>query len=671
MDPADIEARLPDLTAAELVTYIELANRQYWDDDAAPELPDPLYDRLVERLRVVDPDAPVLQSMGPARAQGEVLDADAAQDLPVPERFGHPVRHTRPMLSLDKAYGADDVRSWADKFEGDLLVMPKLDGIACSVRYDARGELRLAATRGSGTEGEDITMNVLEIPGLPNRIEVGPVEVRGEVFMTLSAFERYRKDLSNPRNAAAGAVRQKERKSSRAGDLSFGAYDILGPDLPTEREKMARLRALGIPSAEHEFVSREQIGEAFEHWSRRRPDLDYEIDGVVFRADLVTEQERLGATGHHPRYAIAFKFQGDTGQTTIVGVEWGVSRTGTITPSALLEPIELSGAMIGRAGLANLTRFRALGLTQGATVEVTRRGGVIPYVERVVEPGPDAIPFEVPTQCPACGGPVEVRQKRDGEFLQCTRPEQCIVARLREIEHFAKVVDIQGFGPKIVAAVVDAGLVTTPADFYRLQHDELTSLERLGSKSAQNLIDRVAAKREIPLATFLEALGIDHLGPQNAELLARNFTSLARVRSVTQEALTEVKGIKEAIADAIVEGLRTRTELVDDLLTLVTVPDAPVVEAPTGPTPLADQSFVFTGTLESFDRKEAQQRVQALGGETPSGVSKNLAVLVVGSGKGAKSSKQKKAETLIEGGASIEIIGEEEFLARLTAAEGD
>jgi DNA ligase (NAD+) len=671
MDATQIESQLPQLGVAELAELIAEANRQYWDEDAAT-LPDPLYDRMVEQLRRLAPDHPVLEALGPSEAPIDALDETQAAVLRPEERIGAPVKHGRPMLSLDKAYSADDVRSWADKFEGDLLVMAKLDGIACSLRFDAQGRLWQAATRGSGTQGEDITFNVLEIPGLPATIPVdlAPLEVRGEVYMTRSAFASYAAEFSNPRNTAAGAVRQKERKNSRNRDLSFGAYDVIGPELASEREKMAKLGELGIPIVEHAFVGRDEIPMIYEAWGRRRPELDYEIDGIVFRADLVAEQERLGTTGHHPRYAIAFKFQGDTGVTRLLGVEWGVSRTGTITPMALLEPIELSGAMIRRAGLHNLTRFRALSLSAGAMLEVTRRGGVIPYIERVVTPGDPNAPFREPEHCPACGGAVLVRQKREGEFLQCAEPEQCVTARLRELEHFAKVVDIQGFGPKIVNQVVDAGLLTTPADYYRLQIDDLVSLDRLGSKSAQNLLDRVAAKREIPLAVFLESLGIDHLGPQNATLIAGQFRSLAAIRAVTTEDLIEVKGIKEAIATAIVDGLAKRAELIDDLRLEVTVTDAPAPAPVAAEGPLAGRSFVFTGTLQAFDRKRAQAQVAALGGETPAGVSKTLSYLVVGAGKGAKSSKQKKAEKLIEDGAAIEILSEDEFAALVETAAG-
>lgn len=673
MNAEEITANLYEYDRDQLVELVTQANAEYWDQHET-SLPDPVYDRLVERLRAIDPTAEILDSMGPSVPAGPLVEADEVVRMDPNERFGTGVRHAQKMLSLDKAYSAAEVESWAAKFEGEMIVMPKLDGIACSIRYDKDGKLELAATRGSGSEGEDITANVLQIASLPKQLAdgAGPLEVRGEIYMPLSVFERFKADFSNPRNLAAGAVRNKDHEKSRRFGLRFGAYDLRAEGLASEREKMARMAELGLPAVDHEFVAAEGIGEAFERLSRARPTLDYEIDGVVYRADSVAEQERLGETGHHPRFAIAFKFQGDSGETTLLDVEWGVSRTGTITPMAMLDPIELSGAMISRAGLHNLTRFAALGLTRGATVEVTRRGGVIPYVERVVKPGPSGEVFAVPTVCPACGSPTEVRQKRDGEFLQCSVPEQCVVARLRELEHFAKVVDMQGFGPKIINAVVDAGLLNSAADFFRLKLDDLIKLERLAERSAQNLLDQVAAHRQIPLATFLEALGIDHLGPQNGLLLANNFLSLAKVRAVDRDALMAIKGIKEAIADALVDGLARRTALIDELLAFVTVTDAdPPPEPAEGedPGPLAGQSFVFTGTLEAFDRKTAQKRVQALGGETPSAVNKNLSVLVVGAGKATKSSKQKKAEKLIEGGAPIEIIAEQAFAERMEAAE--
>lgn len=663
MDASAVEAGLADFDAGTLAALVRRANREYWDENAAT-LPDPLYDRIVEQLRRLAPDSAELTSLGPSAPSGPVLEEEEAIKIAPSARLGEPVRHAHPMLSLDKCYGPEDLYSWADKFEGEIVVMPKMDGVACSLRYDAGGKLVLAATRGSGTEGEDITVNALEIEDIPNSVPKGQgrLEVRGEIYMRLSVFERFKAEYSNPRNLTAGAIKNKDTAKSRSYQLSFFPYSLEGDEPATEGEKFALLEELGFPTSA-KTVAREDLQTAFEEWSRERPDLDFEIDGVVYRASSVAEQRRLGATAHHPRWSIAYKFQGDTGQTTLREVLWSVSRTGRITPVAMLEPIELSGAMIGRASLHNLSRFRDLGLTHGCTVEVTRRGGVIPMVERVLADGPGAEPFEIPTECPACASPVEIVQDHQAEFLQCTQPENCVVARLGELEHFVKIVGIDGFGPKIITKAVDAGLLSVPADYYRLTVEQLSSFDRLGRRSAQNLVDEVTAHRSIPLPTFLQSLGIDHLGKQYALLLADNFGTLKRVRTVTREQLLELRGIKDAIADSLVAGLEHRKDMIDGLLAEVTVPEWEVAAVPeTGEGPLAGKSFLFTGTLEALNRKTAQEKVVAMGGVAANSVTKTLDYLVIGAGRGQKSSKQKKAEKLVADGAPLQIISEEDFL---------
>ncbi|NVB39212.1 NAD-dependent DNA ligase LigA [Pseudenhygromyxa sp. WMMC2535] len=679
MDAAAIERGLPEFAPATLAALIRRTNDEYWNENA-PTIPDPLYDRIVEALRRVEPEHPVLDELGERTPEGEVIEADAITSIPPEERLGAPVRHARSMLSLDKCYGPEDLYSWAEKFEGDVLVMPKMDGVACSLRYDQDGKLVLAATRGNGSEGEDITVNALEVEDIPKQLERDghglkdlAIEVRGELFMRLSVFERFKEQYSNPRNLTAGAIKNKERGKTRAYSLSFYAYDLVNHELEHERDKFATLKAAGFVVEECDFVARDQLQAAYETWSQRRAKIDYEIDGVVYRAAEVGEQQRLGETGHHPRWSIAYKFQGDTGTTSLEDVLWSVSRTGTITPVALFKAIELSGAMIGRAGLFNLNHFEDLGLSKGATIEVTRRGGVIPYVERTVSPGPGAELFEIPKRCPACSSPAVRRKKRDGEFLYCSKPEACVSARLGELQHFAKVIDIQGFGPKVVAQAVDAGLLSSPADFYILRAEDLEELERLGRRSAQNLVDQVEAHKQVELATFLQALGIDHLGKQNAALLASEFRTLEAVRGLDRDALLEVKGIKDAIADALLAGLAARAELIDHLLEHVQVIDLPAKlegedEAAAVEGPLGGHSFLFTGTLEAFGRKQAQDKVEQNGGVAASGVNKELDYLVIGAGKGAKSSKQKKAEKLIEGGAKLKIITEGEFLEMIGEA---
>ncbi len=668
--PEAVERGLDDFDAATLERLVRRANEEYWLLDR-PTLPDPLYDRLVERLRRIAPESPVLRELGEPPPPGTPIDVKTAATVPPIRRFGAPVRHDRPMLSLDKVYDLHDLDAWAAKIDGAFMVMPKLDGVALAIHY-LGGRLVLAATRGSGSLGEDVTRNVLEIPGVPRRIDADRLEVRGEVYIRLSDFRAVEASFANPRNLAAGTLKQKEGARDRIRLLRFAAWELVDDGFDTDEQRFERLRAWGIPTVEAEKVERAGLEDAIARWTDRRSEIDMEIDGIVVRADRLAEHARLGHTAHHPRWAIAYKFQGETGTTHVEDVLWSVSRNGVITPVALVSPVTLSGATIARASLANLTRFEQLGLRRGSTVEVTRRGGVIPYVERVVEPG-DGPAFEPPDRCPSCGGPVGRRKIREAEFLVCERPEACTVARMRDLEHFARVLDMKGFGPKTLERMMEAGLVSAPEDFFRLRRFDLAALERLGEKSADNLLAEVERRRTIPLPMFLEALGIPHVGPKYARILAEHFRTLDRLRAVTREELVAIEGISEIIAGAVVEALAERAERIDALLEYVTVPPYEPPRPSAGGAPLAGKSFVFTGTLARMTRAEAQAAVAALGAATPAGVSKKLSYLVVGA-EDRPSSKLRKARALVEQGAPIEILDEPAFyrlLDEARAAAGD
>jgi DNA ligase (NAD+) len=667
LDPQTIEARLDQLGVDELARIVEQANLEYWTDNR-PTLPDPLYDRIVERLRSLAADHPLLEDLGSRAPLGDVSDD---LSLEPNQRLGAAVRHRIPMLSLEKCYDEKGLRDWIAKIDAEILVMPKIDGVACSIHYDPNGALVLAATRGSGTIGEDITANILEVTAIPRQItsaHPNGIEVRGEVYLPLSTFKtRFVELFSHPRNLAAGTLKQKER--GRAGEvgLSFYAYDLTGGDFKNEREKLEQLRSFGFQCDHATVVAQSQASAQIAAFTALRSELDYEIDGIVFRCADTREYVALGMTGHHPKGAIAYKFQGESGTTRLLNVVWSVSRTGTITPVAQFEPVELSGAQLTRASLHNLTRFEELHLCEGATLRVTRRGGVIPMVEDVIARPDHAKPMNVPTRCPACHGPVERRRKQESDFLACVRFESCVSARLGELEHFAKVVDLQGFGPKVLAQAVEKGLLITLDSFYRLQSDDLTELERMGSKSAANLIAQIEAHRTLSLPTFLQALGIEHLGKQNSTLLAQRFGTLSAIRGLNREMLMEVPGIKEAIADAILAGLESRKETIDALLLEINVSEHEKTAAGLEPVSafLSGKTFLFTGTLESMDRKSAEEKVKALGGSIVSGVSKKLNYLVSGESRDEKSSKMKKALELIEGGAKLSILDENEFLALL------
>jgi DNA ligase (NAD+) len=589
---------------------------------------------------------------------------------------GEAVRHDPPMLSLDKCYDEAELSRWAEKVEGMVMATPKMDGVAAAIRYDERGRLTLAATRGSGVVGENITANIKEIRDVPKTLareatggaSSGPVEVRGEIYMRLSVFATFKERFSNPRNLTAGAIKQKEAGKSAAYNLSFAAYDVLGSGAATEEAKFAFLEAAGFPPVERVLCAKEKLQAAYESFAARRGEFDFEIDGVVFKANDVAVQGELGATAHHPRHAIAYKFQGDSATTTLCDIEWSVSRTGAITPVALIEPVELSGAMVARASLHNAGFIDKLGLRRGAKVMVTRRGGVIPNVEFVVEPGEE--PFEAPTACPSCGAPTA---RRD-DFLFCSAPEQCKEAMVGQISHFVAVCEIEGFGAKSLLDAYDKAILRSPIDLFRVTREQLMSLDLTKDRKADNLLGQIDAHRELPLAVFLRALGLPELGRNVSEILVREFRALERIRAVTAGELAAIHSIGEVIAEKVVAGLRDAAPLIDELLKHVTVIEseegADAGEAEAGARPLSGRSFVFTGGLEAMARAEAQKRVAALGAATPSGVTKDLTYLVCGPEKsGKKSSKQVKAEKLIAAGESLKILDETGFLKLLEEAE--
>lgn len=632
---------------AELESALRHHNALYWDQQK-PEISDYDYDKLVLELKGLAPSSPVLSEMG--------------EKAPA---LGAAFKHSELMLSLDKCYEADELVEWAKAFEGKVVAMPKYDGIACSLHYDAQGKLRVAATRGDGQTGEDITANARGVKDIPTKIATTrALEIRGEIYMRLSVFAKYKAEgMANPRNLAAGAIKQKDAAKSAAYGLSFAAFDVIGGDEASQVEELDRLVELGFPEIDYFAMDRADIAKGFEDFAKLRPTLDYEIDGVVLKVDSVKEQRRLGQTSHHPRYAIAYKFQGESGISTLRSIEWSVARTGAITPVAIVDPVVLSGVTVTRASLHNVAFITKLGLTLNAKVNLVRRGGVIPNLEHVTEPGDQ--PVLLPESCPSCGSPV----LRERDFLYCTTPSTCRRAVIGQLAHYASTLDMLGFGDGVLDHAYDAGLLRQPADYYTLTWEKLAARERSGEKSAKKLIAEVDKRRTAPLAAFLRALGLPELGKHVSAILASQYRTLEAVQAATFEELAATHSIGDTIAAAVVNGLKGAKPSIDELCKHVTVEaEADAGGATEGP--LSGKSFVFTGKMVAFSRSEGEKRVRALGGSVLSGVNKTLTYLVVGADKtGPMSSKEKAAQKVIKEGAPLQVLSEDELLATLGAGK--
>ncbi len=644
---------LPPLDGMDVTELAELLahhNHRYWDLHA-PEISDYDFDKLVNALKAVAPKHPVLDSMGPTLS-------------------GKGVKHKVPMLSLDKCYSDEDLDKWGTTFVGDAVMMPKFDGIACSLHYDSKGVLVRAVTRGDGVTGEDITANAREIAEIPRTLKTPQaVEVRGEVFMRLSVFAKYKAEgMANPRNLAAGAIKQKDPKKSAAYGLDFAAYDLIGANATTHDGELKWLVAAGFSPIDYEVVPKADMRAAYQRMAQKRPGLDYEIDGVVFKTDRIDEQDRLGATAHHPRYALAYKFQGDSGTSTLRAVEWSVARTGAITPVAVVDPVSLSGVTVTRASLHHPGFITKLGLSIGAEVVMMRRGGVIPNVEFVSKPG--ATPVDLPAKCPSCGSPTVMRD----DFLFCTTPKTCPGVQVGMLGHFAASTDMLGFGDTILQQAFDAGILRSVKDFYTLKAEDLAKLDRCGDKVAQKLVKEVDKKRTLDLATFLRALGIPDLGKNVSKILAEKYQTLDAVLAVTEAEFSQVHGIGAVIAHNALQGLADNADLIKDLRAVVTL-SAPVMVAAAAPGAaggaFAGMTFVFTGKMATLERKPAEQLVVKMGGTALDAVNKALTYLVVGDLKkpGEKSTKEKAADKLVAAGATIKIISETEFLSMVDDAQ--
>ena len=667
--------------ASELRGVVRAHGRWYYAHDA-PLIPDGEYDRLYGALVAVEaafpdlatPDSPT-QRVGAAPSDGF-------------EKHTHP----QPLLSLGNAFTLDDVGAWyarcvkgLDGREPALTAELKIDGLALALTY-RDGALETAATRGNGYVGENITSNVRTIRAIGLRMADAPasVEVRGEVYMAKSEFEAFNarqveageKTFANPRNAAAGSLRQLDPSVTAQRPLRFFGYG-LGPvdggqGLPQgQYDAIGWMASRGVAVNPHATFC-PALGDALsvcERWTDERDSLDYEIDGVVLKVDAFADQQALGFVSNAPRWAIAFKFPAREATTTLIGIEVNVGRTGAIKPEAVLAPVRIGGVTVSQATLHNGDYISDRDIRIGDTVVVKRAGDVIPQVVRVVDHArPDGlVPWAMPTQCPSCGSDLE---RAEGEAdLYCISSD-CPAQFIRLVEHFAarNAMDIDGMGSKLAVQLVEEGLLAHLDDIYTLTSEQLVALDRFAEKKAQRLLAGIDEARTRPLSRLLFGMGIRHVGSTVAELLAMHYASLHALGEAGVDELAAIDGVGPIIAQSVFDWFKAddNRALVERLravgVNTQRLPSEPVFSHEPTQGPLAGKAFVITGTLPGVSRSDAAAAIKAAGGRVASSVSKKTDYLVAGSSAGSKLDKATKL--------GVEVLDWEGAQALIGAAAG-
>ena len=647
---------------AALVKQIEHHNHLYYDLDR-PELDDFAYDALTQELKAIEAAFPALVS---AESPTQHVGGTAAG------RF-EKVTHTVRMESLQDVFSLDEVREF-DMRVRDAGIVPqyvvesKIDGLSVSLEY-RDGVFVRGSTRGDGVIGEDVTQNLATIRDIPKQLPAGAppfLEVRGEVYMPHEAFLKLTEEqelgdkqpFKNPRNAAAGSLRQKDSAVTAGRGLSifvFNLQRIEGMTLEGHRQSLEYLASLGFPvSPRHTcFNNIEDVITEIETIGSLRGTLAYDIDGAVVKVDNFMQREAMGSTSKYPRWAVAFKYPPEEKESHLLAVEVSVGRTGVLTPTAVFEPILLAGTTVSRAILHNEDFIRQLGVGIGDTIRVRKAGDIIPEVVAVTAHAPGSSVFEMPQACPSCGAPV---QRLAGEAaLRCTNPE-CPAQALRNIIHFASraAMDIDGLGPAVAKQLTERGFVHTAADIYDLTQEQLLTLEKFKEKSAANLLAAIEASKENGLDRLLFALGIRNIGSKAAALLAEHFGTMDAVASASQEALNEIDGFGGVMAESVLDFFAK--EGTQDLLRRLR--DAGVNMNYNGPEKtdkLAGKTIVVTGTLPTLSRTQAEALITQNGGKAASSVSKKTSYVLAGEAAG---SKLTKAQSL-----GVPVIDEAAFLA--------
>jgi DNA ligase (NAD+) len=625
-----------------------------------PEVSDAEYDALFLELRRIEDERPDLVT---ADSPTQRVGGEAS------EQFAK-VRHRSPMLSLQNAFDEGEIRAFDKRVRaaiGDKVTYCaelKIDGLAISLTY-AKGRLQRAATRGDGTVGEDVTANVRTIRSVPLTITPAAglpdvFEVRGEVYFPIAAFEKLNREMEaagkvryvNPRNTAAGSVRQIDPNVTASRDLQTFMYTLdPGGANRSQWDVLRSLEKMGFRVNKHRrrLNSIEEVIEYHAEWQKRRHELEHEIDGVVIKVDGFAQQLELGFVARSPRWAIAFKYAPEQAETEVEEIACYVGRTGVLTPVAHVKPVVVGGVTVRNVTMHNEDQVNEKGVYVGARVIIHRAGDVIPEIVSVKDPRPG---WKMPAKCPVCGG--EVVREEPYIAHRCINPF-CGAQRLERLRHFASrgALNIEGLGYATIGQLIERGWVDDPSDLYRLTKEQIVQLEGFADKSGQNLLDRIAESRRPELGRFLYALGIPQVGEATADLLAADFGTIAKLRGASEEDLQRVEGVGPNMAREVHAYFKSKGgELVGKLLAAGVEPHA--VEAP-GDGPLTGKTFVFTGTLETMSRPDAEALVRKLGGKAAGSVSAKTSYVVAGPNAGSKLEKAQKLK--------LAILDEEQFLA--------
>ena len=658
MDIISAERRIKELTE-----QLEYHNNLYYNMDE-PEISDFEYDKMLKELETLEEQFPTLKSpLSPTNRVGGSAGA----------KFS-PVTHTVVMESLHDSFSHDELRDFDRKVREvspnvQYVVEPKFDGLSVSCEYE-NGVFVRGSTRGDGTTGEDVTDNLMTIKSLPKRIANAPeyLEVRGEVYMSFESFneltkrqeENEEKTFKNPRNAAAGSLRQKNAKITAQRKLDiyvFNIQQIRGAELTTHSQSLNYLTELGFPTAFYNvYDDIEDVISEIERIGDMRGSFDYAIDGAVVKVNSFETRSLLGSTAKYPKWAEAYKYPPEEKPTKLLNIEINVGRTGVLTPVGNFEPVLLAGTTVSRATLHNKDFIEEKGICVGDMVIIRKAGEIIPEVLSVKEHCENAVPFEFPSLCPSCGSPVS--QDEGEAAIRCTNTD-CPAQLMRHLIHFVgrDAMDIDGLGPAVLEQLVNEGLVKSPADLYRLKIDDISNLERMAEKSANNLISAVEKSKENELYRLVFALGIRNIGLKAAKLLCENFPTIDDIMNAKAADFETIDGFGEVMALSIENyfALDGTKELIADLKSLGLKMKSTASKTNGGI--FSGKTFVLTGTLPTMKRSEASKIIEDNGGKTSSSVSKKTSYVLAGEEAG---SKLTKAQSL-----GITIISEDEFKAML------